>query len=50
MKDPPPTPPQGRGVVTTDNEYKSFNKILNPHYYILPPLVGGQGEGSSFYL
>ena len=37
--DPPPCPSQGRGVVTTD---------LCPHQQdiILPPLVGGFGEGS----
>ena len=36
--DPPPTPPQGRGVVTTD---------LCPHQQdiIPPPLVGGMGRG-----
>ena len=39
VMDPPPCPSQGRGVVTT---------ALCPHQQdiILPPLVGGFGEGS----
>ena len=47
--DPPPTPPQGRGVVTTDNCVDSQppsalmnGKLSTPSASLVPPVSGGQ--------
>ena len=40
-EDPPPTPPQGRGVHTTN----SWEQISTDNTYLSPPLRRGTGEG-----
>ena len=39
--------PQGRGVVTIDNEINPLTKSTSPQYYILPSIQGGVGGGSA---